>query len=260
MKITEDVEVGKVGDYIIYMDFFENEVKSREKTPCILWIHGGAWCDHNLNRKYRPQEEFKTFTDAGYVIACAEYRLTDEAVFPAQIEDCKCCVRYLRSHAEELNIDVDRIYAWGESAGGHLAEMLAATAGKKEFEGNAGNNDYSSDIKAACIWYAPARLEDEYMIDKYGWNANLVGHENPTPKELSWISSYTYIDEQTVPCLLMHGDADTLVDINQSNMVYDKMKEHKVDVKYVVVPGQGHGFFKGHKYYKMILDFFESIC
>jgi len=138
-----DVVIRKDENYTLYMDFYTDENDDNKKKPCVMWIHGGAWCVKELTRKYIPQE-FKKWVDAGYMVASCEYRLSQEAIWPAQIEDCRYSFKYLQDNADELGIDKDNIFIWGESAGGHLTAFLA--------------ND--GEAAGACIWYPPVYFKD----------------------------------------------------------------------------------------------------
>ena len=126
--------------------------------PVILWVHGGGWFSRDLTRVYRPEKTMAALAQQGFFCASIDYRLSDEALFPAHIQDCKCAVRYLRAHAAELGIDPDHIAAWGESAGAHLVLLMACTDGVEEFEGDGGWSNQSSAIQAAISWYAPCDL------------------------------------------------------------------------------------------------------
>src|SRR4051794_7366508 len=97
-----------------------------QKLPLIIWIHGGAFrmgSKEGLEFDQVPLE----YLARGYAVASINYRLSQHALFPAQIEDCKAAVRWLRTHAQQFNLDADRFGAWGPSAGGHLAAMLGTT-------------------------------------------------------------------------------------------------------------------------------------
>src|SRR5438270_220562 len=91
--------------------------------PLLIWIHGGGWA-FGL-KEVCPAA---AFTERGYAVASINYRLSGQAVFPAQIIDCKAAVRWLRIRAHEFNLDRDRFGAWGPSAGGHLAALLGTSA------------------------------------------------------------------------------------------------------------------------------------
>ena len=125
------------------------------------WIHGGAWL-RGSNKPYAtpvPVELIRdSLLDAGIAVASVQYRLSGEAIFPAQIHDVKAAVRWLLHHAAELRLDPSRFGAWGDSAGGHLAALLAVTGNVTELEGDVGVTGVSSSIQACVDWYGPTHL------------------------------------------------------------------------------------------------------
>lgn len=257
------IKYGQVNHHELFMDLLFDEENIKVNKPCIIWIHGGSWCCHDLTRTYRPGEELiATFVKRGYVIASIDYRLTDEANFPAQIEDCKCAIRFLRANASMYGIDENRIFAWGESAGGHLAELLGTTNGFDPFEGNGGYAEFSSKINGVCAWYAPSKLDE--LCENEG-DINLVQcltrvDPRSNLELVKTVSPYYYINENTVPFLIMHGLDDTLVPIKQSELFVEKLqKVSNNKVEFIKVSNHGHGFFEQHEYYERIYDFFESI-
>src|SRR5262249_11973968 len=112
--------------------------KADGPIPVIVWIHGGIW---SIGSRMAVPEEELALVHKGYVVASIGYRLSDQAVFPAQIEDCKAAVRWLRSNAKKYQFDSDHIGVWGATAGGHLAALLGTSGGVKELEGEGGNLD-----------------------------------------------------------------------------------------------------------------------
>ena len=120
-----------------------------ENLPLIIWIHGGAWLGGSKER-YAPMEYLKS----GYAGASINYRLSQHAIFPAQIEDVKAAVRWIRANAETYRLDPNRFAAWGSSAGGHLVAMLGTTGDVKEFE--VGENlGVSSRVQAVVNYFGP---------------------------------------------------------------------------------------------------------
>src|SRR6478736_9837153 len=127
--------------------------------PLVVWIHGGAWLSGDrryLPETLRPNQLFDALLAAGLAVASVDYRHAREAPFPAQLHDVKAALRYLRAHAGALGIDVTRVGAWGESAGGHLAALLALTAARTDLEGELGMIGPSSAVDAVVDWYGVA--------------------------------------------------------------------------------------------------------
>lgn len=227
--------------------------------PAIVWIHGGGWSDENLTKLYRPEPELAAMAKKGFVCVSIEYRLCQHAPFPAQISDCKCAIRFLRAHAGQYHIDPNRIGVWGESAGGHLTSLLAAAGKVKEFEGDGGWEEFSSEVQAACPWYAPNDMVRSALERNGDLMDRLFGGPIERVKDLVWAASpMKYVGNALPPMLLMHGDVDRLVPTWQSVTFYEQLKAHGNDAELVVVPGQGHGFFDGEEYYEKIEEFFKE--
>lgn len=230
------------------------------KLPVVIWVHGGGWSDENLTRKYLPSRQLAGLAKKGYVTASIDYRLAQEAPFPAQIVDCKAAVRYLRAHADTYHVDADHIAAWGESAGGHLVELMAYS-NDEEFvdENNAG---FSSRIQGVVPWYAPADMRKDLEAEGEGELYRLLFRAETLEesRHLSELASpILYADRKNPPTLLMHGDADRLVDYGESVRMEKALREAGNDVMLLTVPGQGHGFFDGEEYYQEIYKFFDRV-
>ena len=255
--------------------------------PVLVWIHGGGWTAAELTRKYRPTETLIRFCRAGFVCASIDYRLATEAPFPAPIEDCKCAVRFLKAHGQQLGIDPDRIGVWGESAGGQLAALVGASYNNPRLEGNGGWSQYSSAVHAVCDWYcggdmthlgasqtaevqararemgiqlSAMRGKGEPPVVPVEFSTQILGKPGDQAVELSMdISPIFYVEEERLPpYLLMHGDSDRIVPVEFSYNFYDALLSHGHDATFVIIPRQGHGFFKGEGYYDIIAAFFQK--
>lgn len=262
VELRQDVTYGAGGGRPLRMHWVQPKAAAEKPRPVVIWIHGGAWRsgsrDSGLGILYRMAQR-------GFAGASIEYRLSGEALFPAQIEDCKCAVRYLRAHARALNIDPDRIGAWGSSAGGHLVAMLAVTGDVKELEGTGGWADRSSRIQAAVDWFGPAdllRMVDEpSRIDRRGPDcpeALLIGgplRENEAKARAA--SPVTYATRDDAPTLIMHGDQDPIVPPAQSRHLHEALRKAGVETELVMVPGAGHAL-PGPEHLERAASFLEK--
>lgn len=216
-------------------------------TPLIVWIHGGAFRLGDKQDKV-PLE----YLDAGYAVASINYRLSQHALFPAQIEDCKAAVRWLRAHAQQHGLDPNRIAAWGESAGGHLAAMLGVTGHVGEFE--VGEHlDQSSRLQAVVDYFGPT---DFLQMDAHRLPSSMVHDEPDSPEselvggpiQENWeavarANPITYVRPDAPPFLIVHGEVDPLVPHHQSELLGAALKESQVPVSLYTVIGAGHGGF-----------------
>ncbi|HUT34801.1 MAG TPA: alpha/beta hydrolase [Phycisphaerae bacterium] len=149
-----DVEYAKVADKGLRLDLYRPK-DANGPLPLVVWIHGGAWV---AGSKDAPHLALGLVSH-GYVVASINYRLSFEAIFPAQIHDCKAAIRFLRANARKYSIDPDHIGVWGSSAGGHLAALVGTSGGVNVLEGNVGGNlDFSSRVQCAVDYFGPTDL------------------------------------------------------------------------------------------------------
>ena len=216
-------------------------------TPLIIWIHGGAF-------RMGSKEDHVPFEmlEQGYAIASLNYRLSQHARFPAQIEDCKAAVRWLRAHADTYGLDLLRFASWGESAGGHLAAMLGTAGHERSFE--VGEHlDRSSCVQAVLDFFGPTdflqmdaqRLPEGMVHDAADSpESQLVGGPiQERPAKVARANPVTYVTPEAPPFLIVHGDRDPLVPYGQSLLLVDALRAAGVPVTFYTVVGAGHGGF-----------------
>ena len=235
-----------------------------KNLPLVVWIHGGGW--QNGSKDRTPAQSLLT---RGYAVASLNYRLSSHAVFPAQLEDCKAAIRWLRTHAREHGFDPDRIGVWGSSAGGHLVALLGVTGDVKEFD-RGENAGVSSRVQAVVDFFGPADLLT--MGAQSGANsrinhdasdspeAKLIGgtlQENKTQARRA--SPITYVSKDDAPMLIVHGDADPLVPLAQSETFLVALKAAGVDASLYVVKGGGHGGFRDPEVDVRVRAFLERV-
>ncbi len=262
VKAQRDIEYARIGDTSLLLDLFLPQTEGPPR-PVVVWVHGGGWRAGSKDRCPAIP-----LSGQGYVVASINYRLTDVATFPAQIEDCKAAIRWLRAHAEKYNLDAGRIGVWGGSAGGHLVALLGTSGDVKALEGKGGNNGSSSRVQAVCDWYGPTDLikldRDAREALQRSGNGNAVtrligGPVDQNEKKARQANPITYVSKDDPPFLIMHGDKDPLVPLDQSEMLNDALKKAHVDVTLFVVQGGGHGAgFQEPHILKMVRDFFDK--
>ena len=225
---------------------------SEDPAPAVLFLHGGGWragSRHLAGPAFRGvlPSPFEQVARAGIAVASADYRLSGEAIWPAQLHDVKAAVRWLRARAGELGIDGERIAAWGESAGGHLAELLGLTTGDPALEGHVGVTGPSSRVSAVVAWYAPSDLAamatdtDTDPMDPDTREARLLGAPPPVvPDAAAQASPITHVSPGAPPFLLLHGAADRLVPCVQSERLRSALQETGLDAELRVYPAADH--------------------
>ena len=260
VTVARDLEYGRAGAKILHLDLYLPE-KSEKPLPLLIWIHGGAW---RAGAKEGDVVPMLPLTAGGYAMVSVEYRLSQEAVFPAQIHDCKAAVRWLRANAAKYNLDPARFAAMGASAGGHLAALLGASGGVTALEGDVNDLKQSSRVQAVVDWYGPADLL------QIGIPPSDIKHNDPGSPESQLIggallehrdkaaqaSPVTYVSKEAPPFLIMHGDADRSVPFNQSELLLAALQKAGVDSTLIPEKGIGHGF-SGAQYLPPVREFLD---
>jgi len=199
----------------------------------VLLVHGGGWSqgDRTQLKGYGG-----LLGRRGYTCVASEYRLTGEALWPAQVEDVKCAIRYMRANAAELGIDPDRIAVSGNSAGGHLS-LLAGAAMASSFEGEGGNEGVSSDVSAVISFYPPTGL------DRWEWGgmSTLFG-KGAGVETMKAASPLEYATAAFPPVLLIHGNQDEVVPVGEATRMYEALVAAGGTAEIHVFAGQPHGF------------------
>ena len=206
-----------------------------QPAPAVVYVHGGAWSQGD-KRAEIGNSGASMLTQAGFVVFALNYRLAPEYRFPAMIEDVKCAIRSIRAHSLEYNIDPNRIAAFGASAGGHLVSLLGTS------DANAGFDvgeypEYSSRVQAVIDMFGPTDLTLQFSADQIQNARNVF-----TADQLIPASPVTYITPDDPPFLILQGDRDYVVPLEQSQVLYDRLKSAGVYAELVIVQNAGHGF------------------
>ncbi len=248
------VEFAVVAGQPLLLDFYRPATE--KKCPLIVWVHGGAW--RAGSRKSVP---IRNLVNSGYAVASVDYRLSPVAKFPAQIHDIKAAIRFLRANAEAYNIDAGEITVAGASAGGHLAALVGVTNGNPMLEGTVGKHaGVSSDVQRAISFYGASNLESILpQSTPHGLSVRvpalnlLLGGQPEDHRDLARLASpVTHVDPSDPPLLLIHGDQDPQMPINQTHELHGKYREQKLPVHFEVLHGAAHG---GKRFYEpKVLD------
>lgn len=234
---------------------------AQPKGPLLVWIHGGGW---RGGSKDKPPG--LALVKNGVAVASVEYRFSQHAIFPAQIEDCKAAIRWLRAHAKEYGYREDMVAGWGASAGGHLVALLAVTGKIRDFDVGA-NLEQSSAVQCGVDWFGPADFPaydpnlPTAMVQRENPDsviAQLFGGPVSQKLELAKRASpVTWATKEAAPLLIMQGTQDPLVPLDQSQRLEAKLKSVGADVTLDVIEGAGHGGapFVTQEKLKMIMEF-----
>lgn len=226
-----------------------SEVQDLPKLPTILWVPGGGW-----RGQLRDQMdcELAFFCEAGYVVACMDYRNSAQAKYPAQIEDVKTAIRFLKRKGAPYWVDPERIVAMGRSAGGHLTSIAAMNLDDHETNEWGG---VSSHIRGGVDLFGPTDLEacmersmQQIKQPGYRWNRVEQTHEyallgSVEPEAVRAASPLRMVHPDMAPVLIMHGTEDPLVPSGVSETFYNRIEEvcGEGKAELVFLKGAGHG-------------------
>lgn len=259
-----DIQYAVVEGHRLLLDLYQ---PTKEKNPpLVVWVHGGAW-----RRGSKADMPLMELVKSGWAVASVDYRLSPVAKFPAQIHDCKAAIRFLRASGKKYSINPKTIAVAGSSAGGHLAALIGVTNGHKDLEGTVGEHlDQSSAVQAIVDYYGPTNfLTILKQSTPHGLSVRvpalqlLLGGQPDEHPELARLASpVSHVDSQDPPLLLIHGDQDPQVPINQSHELHGKYKALKLPVQFEVVHGGFHGGkdFFDEKRNAIVQTFLEENC
>jgi acetyl esterase/lipase len=236
--------------------------KTDHPAPLIIWIHGGGW-QNGSKENCLPLRQ--GWIERGYAIASINYRLSSHAIFPAQIEDCKAAIRWLRANAATYQIDPAHFGVWGSSAGGHLAALVGTSGEVKAFD--VGDHlDQSSSVQAVCDYYGPTDFKafvthpgyENHSTATSAESLLLGGTVKQKPDQATAANPITYVTPDDPPFLIVHGDKDPIVPLQQSELLYNSLKAAKRSVHFHTIQGAAHGQgFEGPEILPMVQAFFD---
>lgn len=236
------------------------------KYPVIVYVPGSAWHRQNvwigLSRALSAVEQ-------GYAFAIVEYRPSDIAPFPAQVEDAKSAIRFLKANAEQFGLDKERFGIWGDSSGGHTVSFVGITGDEYPNEGTCQEENCS--VRCVVDWFGPTDISEmSYYpsgMDHHSADSPegfLIGQkdvlENPELAQKTNLMNYLSAEKPIPPFLIMHGSCDNVVPFNQSVLFYEKLKSLGKEVTFYKLLGSGHGVrgFSSPEAVQTVLDFFAK--
>ncbi|MFM9960209.1 MAG: alpha/beta hydrolase fold domain-containing protein [Planctomycetaceae bacterium] len=251
VKMERDISYVPNGDEAQKLDLYLPEKPAEHPLPLIVHIHGGAWMAGN-----KFPCPVVGMVGKGYAVASVEYRFSQKAKFPAQIQDCQAAIRWLRANSLEHNIDPNRVGVVGGSAGGHLSALVGTSGGKKAFAPIGGNEEQPDRVQAVCDIFGPTNFgtvmqhaaDDKNARNIFKFNSpsdpysQLIGVSLEGNKEKTdAVSPVHYVSKDNPPMLILHGTHDALVPYAQSEEFAAALKEKGVEVWLQKLPGSGHG-------------------
>jgi len=206
--------------------------------PGVLVVHGGAWY---IGTRWQLSRVAQILAQHGFTAVAIDYRLAPKYKFPAQIEDCKAAVRWMRREATRLKIDPERIGAFGYSAGAHLVCLLGATDADDGLEGKTDDDAPSTRLQAVACGGAPCEFRvlepDERMLSFW-----LGGTRREKPEQYRLASPAAFASADDPPMFFFHGEKDQMVPLNSPVLMCRVLHEVGVEADLYVVPGAGHNW------------------
>lgn len=256
-----DVKYGEAGGQPLLLDVFRPE-QQQGKLPVVVYVHGGGWSGGNKN-DFRSGA--RGLAKAGYVTFTIGYRLVrtndvnNITRWPAQIDDVQRAIRWIRSKADEYQLDPDKIGAVGASAGGHLVSLLGTIDTRDNSDKALAK--YSSKVQCVINIFGPADLTDDFTkkVSAGPMVQTLVDNLMVKPKATNLdlykqASPLFQVNAKSAPFIHFHGTVDPLVPLEQSKRLDAALKKAGVESTLVIFEGEGHGFKKPENVQKFIVD------
>jgi acetyl esterase/lipase len=253
-RVDKNVVFGMYSGLALLMDVYR---PAQSNGYGLVAIQGSGWYSPMRYdaRQLKDTEEVnlqaRTFSNAGYTVFVINHRTTPRFRYPAHLEDVQRAVRYVRAHAADYGIAADRIGAWGSSSGGHLVELLGTLDGAGDQSDTDPINTLSAKVQAVVAYFAPADLRVAgggamTVLMGFAYQNPNVGPPGPRPDYIEnrayrEASPITHVTADDAPMLLLHGDQDTVVRIEQSEQMEAALKKAGVAVTFIRVPGGNHG-------------------
>lgn len=257
-KQLREVVYKRIGERKLYLDFYFPDEDTSTNKPVVIYTHGGGWAAGSKHGAGNASFNVvhKALLEEGFCVAAVQYRLTKKDSGVAMrdcVIDAKDAIRFISAHSEALGIDPSRIYTFGDSAGGHLAQMLLLTP-PDSLTGDPELSNYTYKTVAGVSWYGPCDFEDEQLFnhddranfrDRFG--PRIMGSESgPKTKEARYheMSPVNYLTADSPALLMIQGDGDTTIPVKQAYRMQKALGAMPAPVEIVIVKNAGHNWRK----------------
>lgn len=246
VTVTSDIVWARVDGVELGVDLYRPDVEGL--VPVVAYFHGGAWKEGDKSAD--GESRLRAFAENGVALASFNYRLIDDATFPAQLHDVKGAVRWLRAQAANLGLDTLRIGIWGASAGATIGSLAALTAGQDDLEGDTGGNlEHSSAVGAVVHWFGPVDLVGgahrtwlEKIILAPPLEPPLFGVADiaEAAGRARAASPIFAVSAEAPPFLVAHGDRDRVLPVTESQSLHDAITRAGGRSRLLILGGAGH--------------------
>ena len=268
-EVLRDVPYCTNNGVVLKLDLYLPDNKPSKPMPLAVFVHGGGWVQGSKAGGLWLQNVRTELNKRGYVVASVDYRLAPQYKWPLFMNDVKCSIRFLCANARKYRIDPKHIGAWGTSAGGHLVAMLGTTDKKDKLEGDHYKGQ-SSAVQAVVDMFGPSDMPLLVSERQHVQRANIVFgvdlEENGMTNDflLKQASPVEHVSKKSAPTLIIHGERDELVHMNQAEVFFDKLKATGVPARLIIVKNGTHGLATPNidpsreELVKTIADFFDQ--
>ncbi len=232
----KDLTYKQIGDRSLKLDIYHQK-NLTEAAPVLVFIHGGGW---RKGDKVDYRCYLVDFAQRGYVTATLSYRFSQEAPFPAAVNDVKCAIRWLKTHANEYFINPEKVAVIGGSAGGHLAMMIGYSSDVPELDGECVDSTVNSRVQAVVNLYGPSDLTTDRSIETPSVKTFIGKPADEALEDYKKASPITYLTEDDPPTLIFHGTLDKLVPVEQSDKLKAKLDKVGISAEYHKLKGWPH--------------------
>lgn len=244
--VYSQVETLESPNQLLQMDIFQPQIS--KKIPAVMFVTGGGFI--SANRARMPQLRMK-LAENNFFVASINYRTVPNSIFPAPVEDVKSAIRFLKKNAEKFNIDSERVFLIGDSAGGFLITFAAVTNDSEKF--NVGENlNFSSKIVAAVDLYGVVDIKSVNGFPQMFQSLQNVSVEETNP--------INYINKNSAPMLIMHGTEDNIVAPEQSEKLFQALKNSGIYAERYLIPNANHAddYWQQDEVFEVIIKFLEE--
>lgn len=264
-EVKRNIVYKRIGDDAQLLDVYTPMVKIYDRAPVIVYVHGGGWSGGRKELSGAISPIFEELSNKGFVCVSVMYRLvkmwsTDDPVIMRDcVVDCRDALRFLKKHADELGINPDRIVVLGDSAGGHITQLLTLS-GPDDFKGDTDLLKYKVTLAGGISWYGPSDFRDtelfvtENLEDKFSpghWGTRITKSpdfgtdhlDEKTALMVGEVSPVIYLNKNSAPLLHIHGDQDVVISPNHAAHLKTHAEAAGAPVEIVMVKGAGHGWW-----------------
>jgi acetyl esterase/lipase len=242
IKTTNDIEYARVAGQPLKLDLYQPATGA---APLLVWVHGGAW-----EAGSKSPMPLTGLVEHGYAVASLDFHPASAARFPGQVHEIKAAIRFLRASARRYGYDARRIGILGASSGGHLAALVGTTNGQAELEGALGDHPNESSAVQAIVSYFGASNLTTILAQSTPFGLGirkpalqrLLGAQPEENEATAKLASPVFqVDASDPPLLMLHGDQDPQMPINQSHELQGQYESHGLESHLIVVHGAAHG-------------------